>query len=90
MPLFLIERRLPGAGGLSAGTLHDLAKRSNGVLRELGPEIQWVESYVVDDAIHCVYRAPDEDVIRAHARLGGFPVDAVRPIRAVIDPGTGE
>lgn len=90
MPKFLIEREVPGAGQLSPAELHAISKRSVGVLRQLGPEIQWVESYVAGDALFCVYLAPDEEMVREHGRLGGFPVNKVSEIRAVIDPTTAE
>jgi len=90
MPKFLIEREVPGAGQLSPAELHAISKRSVGVLRQLGPEIQWVESYVAGDALFCVYLAPDEEMVREHGRLGGFPVNKVSEIHAVIDPTTAE
>lgn len=90
MPKYVIERTLPGAGQLSAADLKDISAKSNKVLTELGPEIQWVHSYVTDDKIYCVYLAPDEDLILEHARCGGFPADRVSAVSAVIDPSTGE
>lgn len=90
MPRYLIEREVPGAGQLSPAELRGIAAKSCTVLRELGPGIQWVESYVTDDRITCVYIAPNAEVIREHARRGGFPADAVRQIRSVIDPTTSE
>jgi hypothetical protein len=90
MPSYVIERTLPGAGALSAKQLHDIAAKSNGVLRDLGPDVQWVHSYVTDDKIYCVYRARDAEIIREHARRGGFPAEAVSEVKAVIDPTTGE
>jgi hypothetical protein len=90
MPKFVIERDLPGAGRLSPQELQGVAAKSNGVLRDLGPEIQWVHSYVTDDKIYCVYVAPDEHMVRQHAQKGGFPADSVARVRAVIDPTSAE
>lgn len=90
MPKFVIERNIPGAGKLSAAELHAISQKSCGVLGKMGPQIQWVQSYVTDDAIHCVYIAPDEATVREHARQGGFPADKVLRVRAVIDPTTAE
>jgi hypothetical protein len=90
MPKYIIERTIPGAGQLSAGELHAISQRSCGVLRELGPAIQWIESYVTDDKVYCVYLAPSEDLVRKHAEQGGFPVDSVRRVTSRIDPTTGE
>jgi hypothetical protein len=90
MPKYLIERTVPGAGQMDAEALAAIAGKSNGVLRDLGPGIQWVHSYVTDDKITCLYVAGDADIIREHARCGGFPVDAVHEVRAVIDPTTAE
>ena|SRR5687767_13577680 len=90
MPRFLIERDLPGAGRLSPGELQDISQKSCGVLHELGPQIQWVQSYVTDDKIYCVYIAPNADLVREHARRGGFPATVVSEIRAGIDPTTAE
>jgi hypothetical protein len=90
MPKFLIEREVPGAGQLSPAELHAISKRSVGVLRQLGPDIQWVESYVAGDHLYCVYLAPDEEMVREHGRLGGFPVNKVSEVSAVIDPTTAE
>ena len=90
MPKFVIERNIPGAGKLSKDELHAIAQKSCGVLNEMGPRIQWVQSYVTDDRIYCVYIAPDEDTVRRHARQGGFPVDTVSRVRSVIDPTTAE
>lgn len=86
MPKFLIERDIPGAGQLTGKDLHGIAQKSCGVLREMGPEIQWVHSYVTDDRITCVYIAPDEATVREHARRGGFPADSVKQISAIVDP----
>jgi len=90
MPKFVIEREIPGAGKLSAGELQGISQKSCGVLREMGPKIQWVQSYVTDDKIYCVYIAPDEKTVREHAQKGGFPANKVSQVRSVIDPTTGE
>ncbi len=90
MPKYIIERELPGAGKLSAADLQGISQKSCGVLRDLGPQIQWVQSYVADDKITCVYIAPNEELVREHARLGGFPADRVSVVRTVIDPTTAE
>ena len=90
MPKFLIERNIPGAGQLSAEQLQGVSQKSCSVLQGLGPEIQWVQSYVTDDKITCVYIAPSADLIYEHARQGGFPADAVLEVRTIIDPTTSE
>jgi hypothetical protein len=90
MPKFVIERDLPGAGKLPAQKLQEVAQKSNSVLQELGPQIQWLESYVTDDKLYCVYIAPNEDLIREHARRGGFPAGKISKISTVIDPSTAE
>ena len=90
MPKFVIEREIPGAGKLSPQELHAISQKSCGVLRELGPQIQWVQSYVTDDKIYCVYVAPDEKTVLEHARRGGFPANRVSRVRSVIDPTTAE
>ena len=90
MPSYVIERTIPGAGQMDQTALAAISEKSNEVLRDLGPEVQWVHSYVVDDKIFCVYRATDADIIREHARCGGFPADAVHQIRSVIDPTTAK
>jgi cell division inhibitor SulA len=90
MPQFLIERELPGAGKLSPTELKAISQKSCGVLKQMGPQIQWVHSYVTDDKVYCVYIAPNEQVIREHAKAGGFPVDRVLEVRRVIDPTTAE
>ena len=90
MPKYLIERNIPGAGGLSAEQLRAISQTSCGVLGELGPSIQWVQSFVTGDKITCVYVAPNEEIVREHARRGGFPADAVLEVRAIIDPTTAE
>lgn len=90
MPQYLIERNIPGAGKLSPDDLKAISQKSCGVLNELGPTIQWVQSYVTGDQIHCIYRAPNEAMVREHARLGGFPADRVSEIMTIIDPTTAE
>ncbi len=90
MPKYIIERELPGAGKLSPEELYAVSKKSCNVLSKLGPQIQWVESYVTDDKIYCVYIAPNEELIREHAREGGFPANRISEVRAVIDPTTAE
>jgi hypothetical protein len=90
MPKFVIERTIPGAGSLTAEQLKGISQTSCGVLKGLGPEIQWVQSYVTDDKIYCVYISPNEEMIREHATRGQFPVDSVRAIRTMIDPTTAE
>ena len=90
MPKYLIERDLTGAGQLGADDLRGISQKSCSVLRELGPEIQWVQSYVTDDRIYCVYIAPSERLIREHAKRGGFPCNRVSEVRAGIDPTTAE
>lgn len=90
MPKFVIEREIPGAGKLSAADLHAISQKSCGVLHELGPQIQWVQSFVTDDKVYCVYVAPDEAAVRTHAELGGFPANSIAAVRAIIDPTTAE
>jgi hypothetical protein len=90
MPKYVIERTVPGAGQMDEAALAAIAAKSNDVLRGLGPDVQWVHSYVSDDMITCVYLAANEDVIREHGRCGGFPVDAIHQVRAIIDPSTAE
>ncbi len=90
MPRFVIERDIPGAGQLSARDLKAIAIKSCSVLGKLGPSIQWVQSYVTDDRIYCVYIAPDEAMVREHARQGGFPANRVSQVREIIDPTTAE
>ncbi|QQS39682.1 MAG: DUF4242 domain-containing protein [Acidobacteriota bacterium] len=90
MPKFVIEREIPGAGNLSEGELKSVSQTSCSVLREMGPEIQWVESFVTDDKVYCIYVAPDEDTIRRHAEAGGFPANSVKAVRTMIDPTTAE
>ena len=90
MPKFVIEREVPGAGQLTDAELQSIAKRSVGVLRQLGPDIQWVESYVTGNSLYCVYVAPDEEMVREHGRMGGFPVTRVSQVAHIIDPTTAE
>lgn len=90
MPKYVIEREIPGAGKLSPQELRGISQKSCGVLSKMGPQIQWVESYVTDDKVYCVYIAPDEQMVREHARQGGFPANRVSEIRAMIDPTTAE
>ncbi len=90
MPKYVIERELPGAGKLSTDELKDISAQSNKVLAHLGPDIRWLQSFVTDDKIYCVYVAPDEDMILEHARCGGFPADRVSRVSAVVDPSRGE
>ena len=90
MPKFVIERDIQGAGKLSPQELQAISKKSCGVLKNMGPQIQWIHSYVTDDKIYCVYVAPNEETVREHARQGGFPANRVSRVRAVIDPTTAE
>lgn len=90
MPKYVIERDIPGAGKLSAQELKAISQKSCGVLKSMGPQIQWVQSFVTDDKVYCVYVAPDENAIRRHAQEGGFPANRVSRVRTVIDPTTAE
>jgi hypothetical protein len=90
MPKYVIEREIAGAGDLSAEQLQAISQKSCGVLRQLGPQIQWVQSYVTGDKIYCIYIAPDEKTVREHATQGGFPANRVSEVRSVIDPTTAE
>lgn len=90
MPKFVIEREIPGAGNLSADELQAISQKSCGVLRDMGPQVQWVQSYVTDDKVYCVYVAPTEEAVLEHARQGGFPANRVSRVRSVIDPTTAE
>lgn len=90
MPKFVIERDLPGAGDLSAEELQAISAKSNQVISTLGPEIRWLQSYVTDDKLYCIYVAPDQDIIFEHARCGGFPANKVSRVSAMIDPSTGD
>ncbi len=90
MPKYVIERELPGAGKLSAQELQGISQKSCGVLNEMGPQIQWVQSYVTDDKIYCVYVAPNEEIVWEHAQKGGFPANRISEVKSVIDPTTAE
>jgi hypothetical protein len=90
MPKYLIEREIPGAGNLSAQDLQGISQKSCSVLQNMGPEIQWVESYVTGDKVYCVYISPNEEMIREHASRGGFPADRISEIKTMIDPTTAE
>ncbi len=90
MPKFVIEREIPEAGKLTDEQLIDISRTSCGVLEKLGPTIQWIESYVTDNKIYCVYIAPNEEMVRDHAKKGGFPANQVSDVRQIIDPTTAE
>lgn len=90
MPKYVIEREIPEAGKLSAEQLQAISQKSCGVLKDLGPQIQWVQSYVTDDKIYCVYIAPNEEMVREHAKQGGFPANRVSEVKQMIDPTTAE
>ena len=90
MPQYVIEREMPGVGSLGQSDLKGASQTSCSVLRELGPEIQWVQSYVTDDKIYCIYRAPSADLIRQHAETAGFPANSISEVRSVIDPTTAD
>jgi hypothetical protein len=90
LPKYVIERELPGAGKLSTAELQAISQKSCGVLRNLGPEIQWLQSYVTGDKIYCVYIAPNEEMVREHAKQGGFPANRVSEVKRIIDPTTAE
>ena len=90
MPKYVIERELPGAGSLTKDQLHAISQTSCAVLGKLGPQIQWIESYVTDDKIYCIYRAANEELVREHAKQGGFPANKVSEVTTIIDPTTAE
>ena len=90
MPKYVIEREIAGAGNLSTDELRAISQKSCGVLRNLGPQIQWVESYVTADKVYCVYIAPNEQMVREHASQGGFPANRISEIKRMIDPTTAE
>ena len=90
MPKYVIEREIAGAGKLTAAELASISQKSCNVLKNLGPQIQWVESYVTDDKVYCVYIAPNEASIQEHARQGGFPANRISEVRSIIDPTTAE
>ncbi len=90
MPKYVIEREIPGAGKLSAQDLQGISQKSCSVLNRIGPQIQWIQSYVTADKIYCVYIAPNEEMVREHARQGGFPANRVSEVKQVIGPETAE
>jgi len=90
MPKFVIEREIPKVGNLTPQELQGISQKSCGVLQKLGPQVQWLESFVTDDKIYCIYIAPNEEMVREHARQGGFPANSVAQVRRVIDPTTSE
>ncbi len=90
MPKFVIERQIPGAGDMSADELQAVSQKSVAVLDQLGTDVQWVHSYVTQDKLYCIYNAANADLVREHARLGGFPADSVSPVLGIIDPTTAE
>lgn len=90
MPKYVIERELPGAGAMSRDQLRQVAQKSNGVIQTLGPKIQWVETYVSDDKLYCVYNAASANIIEEHAKCGGFPANRISQVRAIMDPTTAE
>lgn len=90
MPKYVIERELPGAGNLSVAELQAISQKSCGVLNQLGTQIQWVNSYVTDDKIYCIYIAPNEEMVRDHASKGGFPANKISEVKNIIDPTTAE
>ena len=90
MPKYVIEREIPGAGKLSAEDLQSISQKSCGVLLEMGPQIQWVESFVTDDKIYCLYIAPNQEAVLEHAKKGGFPANSISEVKSVIDPTTAE
>jgi len=90
MPKYVIEREIPGAGKFSSDELKAISQKSCGVLQNLGPQIQWVQSFVTGDKIYCVYIAPNEEMVREHAKQGGFPANRVSEVKSVIDPTTSE
>ena len=90
MPKYVIEREIPGAGNLTPEQLQAISQTSCGVLNKLGPSIQWVHSYVTDNKIYCIYNAPNEEMVREHAKQGGFPANSVARVHSIIDPTTAE
>lgn len=90
MPKYVIEREIPGAGKLTAEDLQGISQKSCGVLRDMGPQIQWVESYVTDNKIYCIYIAPNEESVREHAQTGGFPANSISEVKTIINPTTAE
>ena len=90
MPKYVIEREVPGAGNLSVEELKGMSQKSCGVLQEMGPQIQWQESFVTDDKVYCIYIAPNKEAVREHAQKGEFPVNSISEVKSVIDPTTAE
>lgn len=90
MPKYVIEREIPGAGKLSPEELRAISQKSCGILNQMGPKIQWVESYVTEDKVYCIYIAPDAEAIREHAKQGGFPANRISEVKTIIDPTTAE
>ena len=90
MPKYIIEREIPGAGDLTSADLQGISQKSCAVLHEMGPQIQWLESYVTNNKVYCIYIAPDEESIRTHADKGGFPANSIAEIKSIIDPTTSE
>ena len=90
MPRYVIERELPGAGKLTQSELHAIAEKSCNVIKILGPSIQWVESYVTEDKIYCIYNASDKEILKKHAQMGGFPANRIEQVRETINPVTGK
>ena len=90
MHTYVIEREIPGAGNLSKQQLKEISQKSNGVLKEMGPKIQWVDSFVTNDKVYCIYRAENEDLVREHAKRGGFPANKVSEVKTIISPKTGK
>lgn len=90
MPKYMIEREIPGAGQLTSEDLRDISQKSCSVLSEMGPQVQWQQSYVTGDKVYCVYIAPNEDAVKEHAQRGGFPVNSIAKVSAIIDPITAE
>ncbi len=90
MPKYVIEREIPGAGSFTAEQLKKISQTSNGVLNEMGPQIQWVESFVTGDKIYCIYIAPNEEMVREHAKRGGFPANTVSEVKTMIDPTSAD
>ena len=90
MPKYVIEREIPGASNLDEAQIREVALKSLGVLKDLGPQIQWMHSYVTDDKIYCIYWAPDEEIIREHARLVGVPANRIAAVRRLLDPSSAE
>ncbi len=90
MHTYLIERTIPGAGNLSKKELHDISAKSNGILKDMGPDIKWVDSFVTGDKVYCIYKAKNEELVREHAKRGGFPADKVSEVKTMISPATGK